>query len=173
MFSKASRKTKDKPEAKPSLPSAGLPEALGDEAKSTGIPSIISPDLRIVGDLTSAGDIQVDGSVEGDITSRTLTIGENASVTGRVWAETMRVCGHVDGELKAQTVVVARTARVNGDIIHESIEIEAGAFIEGSIRRMSDDQPTPARTAVTETKVQDPLVTNGSGDAVDVKAIAS
>src|SRR3546814_1266085 len=43
-----------------------------------GVPSIISADLRITGNLKSDGDIQVDGHVEGDIDSATLTVGEGA-----------------------------------------------------------------------------------------------
>ncbi len=49
--------------------------AKGDSAKTTGIPSIISPDLKIVGDLKSHGDIQIDCTIEGDINSRLLTVG--------------------------------------------------------------------------------------------------
>ena len=54
--------------------------ANGAGAKTTGIPSIISPDLKIVGDLKSHGDIQIDGTIEGDINSRLLTVGEQAEL---------------------------------------------------------------------------------------------
>jgi cytoskeletal protein CcmA (bactofilin family) len=46
------------------------------------------------------------------------------------------VCGTVDGAVKAKSVVMAKTARVIGDIIHDSLAIEAGAFIEGNIKRL-------------------------------------
>jgi len=174
MFSKASKTSAkaSKPEPRSSTPDGESPSAVGEEAKPSGIPSIISADLTITGDLTSAGDIQVDGAVEGDITSRTLTVGEEASVRGRVTAETMRVCGNVDGELKGQTVVVAKTAKVIGDIIHESLEIEAGAFIEGSIRRLGSEKPKVGRGFVSEVRPQEPASANGSGegDTGEVKA---
>src|SRR3546814_7178155 len=96
-----------------------------------GVPSIISADLRITGNLKSDGDIQVDGHVEGDIDSATLTVGEGAHVKGHISCESVRVCGTVDGAVKAKSVVMAKTARVIGDIIHDSLAIEAGAFIEG------------------------------------------
>ncbi len=51
---------------------AGTYGADGDRAKITGVPSIISPDLKIIGDLKSSGDIQIDGRIEGDIHSRRL-----------------------------------------------------------------------------------------------------
>ncbi|MCZ6862947.1 MAG: polymer-forming cytoskeletal protein, partial [Alphaproteobacteria bacterium] len=65
--------------------------ANGDSAKTTGIPSIISPDLTIVGDLKSHGDIQIDGTIEGDINSRLLTVGEQATVEGCIVADTVRI----------------------------------------------------------------------------------
>ncbi|MGD9741861.1 MAG: polymer-forming cytoskeletal protein [Dongiaceae bacterium] len=99
-------------------------------------PSIISADLRIVGDLASAGDLQIDGEVEGDIQSRTLTVGEGAQVKGSLSAETVRVCGSVSGQIKATTVVLDKTARVTGDIMHTSLAIEPGAFLEGHCRRL-------------------------------------
>ena len=101
-----------------------------------GVPSIISADLRITGNLKSDGDIQVDGHIEGDIDSATLTVGEGAHVKGHISCESVRVCGTVDGAVKAKSVVMAKTARVIGDIIHDSLAIEAGAFIEGNIKRL-------------------------------------
>lgn len=106
-----------------------------DSAKS-GVPSIISADLTITGNLKSEGDIQVDGKVEGDIDTRTLTIGEGARVKGAITCDSVRVCGAVDGSLQAQSVVLAKTAKVIGDIMHDSLAIEAGAFIEGNIKRL-------------------------------------
>lgn len=123
--------------------SSSTPEPLtstSSEPKRTapkgGVPSIISADLRITGNLKSDGDIQVDGHVEGDIDSATLTVGEGAHVKGHISCESVRVCGTVDGAVKAKSVVMAKTARVIGDIIHDSLAIEAGAFIEGNIKRL-------------------------------------
>lgn len=107
-----------------------------EPAKSSGVPSIISADLKITGNLKSDGDIQVDGSIEGDIDSRTLTIGEGARVKGAITCDSVRICGGIDGSVQAQSVVLAKTAKVVGDIMHDSLAIEAGAFIEGNIKRL-------------------------------------
>lgn len=105
-------------------------------ASSSAVPSIISADLKIIGNLQSSGDIQVDGQVEGDVLSRTLTVGEGAIVKGSVRGETVRICGEVHGEVSASSVIIAKTARVSGDVVHQSLAIEAGAYLEGSIKRM-------------------------------------
>ena len=106
----------------------------------TAAPSIISPDLKIKGDLHCAGDIQVDGHVEGDISSRSITIGEAAQIHGAISAESIRICGSVNGQVKGATVTLAKTARVTGDVLHQTLSIEPGAFFEGQCRRIDASQ---------------------------------
>lgn len=130
MFSK----TKDS--SSTSEPLTSTSSELKRGSSQSGVPSIISADLRVTGNLKSDGDIQVDGHIEGDIDSATLTVGEGAHVKGHISCESVRICGTVDGAVKAKSVVMAKTARVIGDIIHDSLAIEAGAFIEGNIKRL-------------------------------------
>ncbi len=106
------------------------------KAKPSGVPSIISSDLTVKGDLVSNGDIQIDGTVDGDIKSGTITVGETAVVNGEIKAEQVRVCGAVNGQIESTTVVLTKTAKVNGDIVHQNLTIEAGAFLEGHCRRI-------------------------------------
>lgn len=105
--------------------------------KGGSIPSIISSDLRVIGDLSSEGDLQIDGVIEGDVESRSLTVGINAKVKGSVSADDARICGTVEGEVKANSVIVAETARVIGDVVHEKLSVETGAYLEGNCRHMS------------------------------------
>jgi cytoskeletal protein CcmA (bactofilin family) len=100
------------------------------------VPSIISASLRIVGNLVSDGDVQVDGFIEGDVTSRTVTVSEHASIRGQVEAETVRIHGTVHGQIKATNVAMGPTARVIGDVIHTNLVIESGAFVEGHCKRL-------------------------------------
>jgi len=104
--------------------------------RGSGETSIISADLKVVGNLISAGDIQIKGTVEGDVKSRSVTVGEGAQVTGAIVAETVHISGAIKGQVEAPTVTVAKTARVNGDIIHQTLSIEAGAQMEGNCRRL-------------------------------------
>jgi cytoskeletal protein CcmA (bactofilin family) len=101
----------------------------------TRVPSIISASLRIVGDLVSEGDVQVDGVIEGDVRARSLTLSEGAEVTGQIVAETVRVRGTVHGQITADHVELGSSARVTGDVVHAVLSIEAGAFIDGHCRQ--------------------------------------
>ncbi|GAA0591613.1 polymer-forming cytoskeletal protein [Caenispirillum bisanense] len=117
----------------------------GDNTAVKSVPSIISADLTVTGDLVSRGEIQVDGTIEGDVECRILIIGAHGSVTGEITADDVRIHGSVSGQVRAKSVFLAATAHMVGDITHESLAIEPGAFMEGHCRRM---QEVPA-TAVT------------------------
>ncbi len=99
-------------------------------------PSIISADLKIVGDLSCEGEIQVDGSIDGDIRTKSLMIGETAHIKGEIVADTVFVHGNITGQIKSRDVKLAKTAHVVGDILHENLTIEKGAFLEGHCKRM-------------------------------------
>jgi cytoskeletal protein CcmA (bactofilin family) len=122
------------------------------KAKSTP-PSIISSDLHVVGDLSSDGEIQIDGKLDGDINTRSLLIGETAIVKGHIVADQVRVHGAVEGQIKARMVALAKKAHVIGDILHEDLSIETGAFLEGHCKRM--ENPTGGKANLT--------VNDGSG----------
>ena len=104
-------------------------------ADSGAAPSIISADMKVVGNLQSGGDVQIEGSVEGDIKSRTVTIGEKAQINGSVNADTASILGSINGKINAATVRISKSANVQGDINYEILAIEEGAVINGQIKR--------------------------------------
>ncbi len=101
------------------------------------VPSIISASLRIVGNLVSAGDVQVDGIVDGDVKSRVLTISYGASVNGAIEADNVYIQGEVNGQITAENVALGASARVVGDVVHKNLVIESGAFLEGHCRHLA------------------------------------
>ena len=130
--SKVSRPQKEleQPASKPVLPDERKAEVLRHVQHS-----FISADTRVTGDLESAGDISVEGSVEGNITCRTLTLRGEPTITGDVQADTVHVCGRFKGALHAKKVVLTKAARMTGDITYEILELHEGAELEGSMRR--------------------------------------
>ncbi len=100
--------------------------------------SALSADLTIVGNIKTTGDIQVEGTVEGDIRAHLLTIGEGATVKGEVTADDVVINGRIVGRVRGLKVRLTSTARVEGDIIHKTIAIESGAHFEGSVQRKDD-----------------------------------
>lgn len=100
--------------------------------------SSLSADLTVVGNLKTSGDINIEGTVEGDIRAHLLTVGESATVKGEVMADDVVVHGRVVGRVRGLKVRLTSTARVEGDIIHKTIAIESGAHFEGSVQRQDD-----------------------------------
>jgi len=110
--------------------------------------SVLSSDLHIQGNMKTTGDIQVEGTVEGDIRAHLLTIGETATIKGEVVADDVVVNGRIVGRVRGLKVRLTSTARVEGDIIHKTIAIESGAHFEGSVQRQDDPLNGKSKTPV-------------------------
>ncbi|MEQ1931372.1 MAG: polymer-forming cytoskeletal protein [Parvularculaceae bacterium] len=106
--------------------------------KSAGVPSLISNDVIMRGNVTSSGEVQFDGNLEGDIKASSLIIGDKASVRGEVVCESVIVRGRVEGGIRARSVSLASTAHILGDILHSSLQVESGAHFEGNCRHSDD-----------------------------------
>ena len=112
--------------------------ASAPQQRTRTAPSVLSPDLTVTGNIQTQGDIQVEGTVEGDIRAHQLVVGESATIRGEIVAEEVVVNGRVVGRVRGLKVRLTATARVEGDIIHKTIAIESGAHFEGSVQRQED-----------------------------------
>ena len=121
------------------------------------VPSIVSSDMRLVVDISSQGEVPIDGTIEGDVRAKSVLIGESADIKGEVLAEQVQIHGRINGLIKARSVHLARTAHVVGDILHESMSIENGAFLEGHCKRMNDPRGTGSPPAASADAVLTPL----------------
>ena len=137
------------PKPTPSAPPASA-ESKPATPKAKPPASTLSSDLHITGNLKTTGDIQVEGTVEGDIRAHLLTIGESATIKGEVTADDVVINGRIVGRVRGLKVRLTSTARVEGDIIHKTIAIESGAHFEGSVQRQ-DDPLNPGRGSKPET----------------------
>jgi len=130
-----SSKSRDKDTAPPTVQAANPPATpMAKRAQRSSAPSIISADLVVNGTLTSTGDIQVDGRVEGDVHSSGLVIGDKAHIHGEILADDVTIRGRVQGSIRARKVLLCSTSHVEGNILHEAFSVEAGAFFEGNCR---------------------------------------
>lgn len=100
--------------------------------------SIICSDMHITGSIKTDGAIQIDGTIEGDITAGDITVGSTGQIIGEVKAETLRVKGKVKGSIRSKKVELETGAVVEGDIIHAALVIQPDATFEGQVKRDSD-----------------------------------
>jgi cytoskeletal protein CcmA (bactofilin family) len=106
------------------------PRKLGD--------STIGEDLKITGNVSSKGEIHLDGHVNGDVSCVALVLGESARLEGNVIAEDVVIRGSLTGSIRALRVTLQAMCHVEGDIFHQSIALEQGAFFEGRSCRCED-----------------------------------
>ena len=122
MFSKTSD-----PTSAPSAPSVPRPTAPG----SNSARSVLGADLKITGEITSSGSVEVLGEIDGNITANGLIIGQEGRVKGSVTAHTVEVKGKFDGKVSCESFTLRASSEVKADVNSVALIIESGAHIEG------------------------------------------
>ena len=117
-------------------------------------PSIIGVNVQIKGNLCAAGDVQIDGAVDGNVSSRVLNISEKAVINGAIIADTVRIAGMANGEITARIVQLNSTASVTGNISHQCLSIEPGAFVEGLCRHVEMKNVAQQVSSITDSDSQ-------------------
>jgi cytoskeletal protein CcmA (bactofilin family) len=143
------------------------PAAAPDKSGKSNVPSIISANLTVTGHMNTNGDVQIDGTIDGDVQSKQITLGESGVVNGAIVADLARISGTVNGSITARVVELGRAAKITGDINHFSLAIEPGAFIQGQLTHVeeqklkapagngADIKPTPIMSADADKKPSD------------------
>ena len=121
-----------------------LARKLSKSTTGAPVPSIVSENTKIKGDICSDGIIHVDGHVEGDISCDELIIGVKGSVSGSVTVNNLQLYGVLKGKALADNLFIAKSAKVVGDASHNTIAIEPGAYIDGHCIRQGGPIPAEA-----------------------------
>ena len=143
------------------------------------MPSIIGADLKIVGNLMCEGDIDVQGTVEGDIEAKSVTIENDARVDGSIQAQSLIVSGTVEGGMEASSISLTSTATVTGEIIHETLSVDPGATLEARLSRISKDKriaaqiPKPQLKEAERPAAEVPAEKPVAADIAEARALAA
>jgi cytoskeletal protein CcmA (bactofilin family) len=111
---------------------------------STAAPSLLSGDILLLGNVSSGGDVHVDGIIDGNLGAVQITIGEKATVRGDIFAEDVVVRGHVTGTITAIRVQLCSSCHVEGNVLYRGLNMEVGARLNGSCRHAADPLATLA-----------------------------
>ena len=124
-------------------------------AYSEGVKSdettIISNGVRIEGKVTSAGNIRVDGEIQGDISSKSnVVVGESGQVNGQINADSITIGGRVSGSVKAKDkLTLEAKANLKGDLFTKILVVEAGAKFDGK-SKMGDTKDLEEIKEITQ-----------------------
>ena len=101
--------------------------------------SLIAAGTRVDGGVSGDCQLQVDGTLYGDVAVTHLSVGEAGKIEGTSKADSVEVRGRVLGPICARQVTLLTGCSVEGDISHEQLIVEPGAIFEG--RSLRDQRP--------------------------------
>jgi cytoskeletal protein CcmA (bactofilin family) len=116
--------------------------------------SVLGSGSSSSGELRFAGDLRVDGHVEGEVSCGGLAvIGPEGGVHGRLSADRAEIYGRLDGELATGGLASLRSGcRVEGVLSCGGLSVEPGALFTGESRMpLPDRENTINNTDKTET----------------------
>ena len=117
---------------------AGLPADLG---------AYLGPGTKINGKLHFDGPATIEGEVEGEIIAQAnVTIGQQATVKGKLSAASILVHGKVLADVQAEKKIeIQPPESVVGDIVTQSVVIGDGAILEGHVSMKKEGRVLPLR----------------------------
>jgi cytoskeletal protein CcmA (bactofilin family) len=98
-----------------------------------GSASIIAAGTTLKGDITSSGDIRIDGTLQGNIhCTAKVVIGANGTVEGDISGQQADIMGKVNGTIKVKELLQLKGgSQVNGNLYATKLQIEPTASFNG------------------------------------------
>lgn len=96
--------------------------------------NIIGQGTIIEGEIRSSGDLRIDGTIMGSVTSKSkVVVGSTGQVNGDVVCQNADISGSIKGKTTVMEMLFLKsTARINGDIVTGKLVVEVGASFTGN-----------------------------------------
>ena len=104
------------------------------KTENTAVVNMIGTGTTINGDIQSKGDIRVDGTLKGSVTTEgKVVLGRDGVIEGDVVCKNADVSGILKAKITVSQLLSLKTsAKLNGDITTNKLSIEPGAEFTGS-----------------------------------------
>ena len=136
---------------------------LGNKEKgsfgSSNATTLISQDTEIVGDINFSGNLDIEGTVRGNIAAvagkdAMVRVVDKGLVEGQIRAPSVIINGTIHGDVySSKHLELASKARVQGNVHYALVEMAIGAEVNGSLSHNSDasgkgkeKNPEPGKT---------------------------
>jgi len=125
--------------------------------------SIIASGTSLKGDITSTGDIRIDGTLHGNIhCSAKVVIGANGIVEGDITGQQADIMGKVNGTIKVKELLQLKGgSALSGNIHASKLQIETSANFNGQCHMTNNSNSNPSKAA-----------SNGSSESKSDKPVA-
>ena len=110
------------------------------------INTLIDRDNVIRGNYSYSGGLRLDGKIYGDLTvvedsGGTLIMGEKSRIRGSVMVETAIIAGEIVGDVTCYDYLELQPGSIiKGNIEYNSLEIHAGAIVNGLLKQITKAQ---------------------------------
>ncbi len=109
---------------------------LSGKSRRAASPSLIGADMRIQGQIDTAGAVTIAGTVVGNVQSESqVTVAESGKVEGNIRAPEVVVGGRVNGSIIAtQRTELQTMSLVDGDITTNQLLVHEGGQVNGRLQ---------------------------------------
>ena len=113
----------------------------------------IGAGVVVKGEISVADLLVVDGTVEGDVIARAVSVGQTGAIRGKITATEADISGLINDHIEIEQLLIVRsTGRVEGRVTYGEIELEKGAVVTGDLSS-SGDYRSAARPSVEKQQV--------------------
>jgi cytoskeletal protein CcmA (bactofilin family) len=95
--------------------------------------NVIAKGTVIQGNIVAEGDLLIEGTVRGDVTTKTtLIVGPTCIIEGNILAEHAEVAGQVKGTVQALGLLIIKSSSmIDGDVLTKNLNVESGSTFNG------------------------------------------
>jgi cytoskeletal protein CcmA (bactofilin family) len=116
--------------------------------------NLIGTGTAIEGNITSSGDIRIDGNIKGNLNTKgKVILGNTGKVNGEVHCRNFEIEGSLEGKIFVSDLLSLRAkSKVFGDISTIKLAIEPGAFFTGKCDMSGISHSDAGKTAESKEK---------------------
>jgi cytoskeletal protein CcmA (bactofilin family) len=116
-------------------------DVLGDTPSGSSSASLIGAGTSMKGDITSNGDLRIDGTLVGNIhCTAKVVIGANGVVEGDINGQQADIMGKVNGTIKVKDLLQLKSnCAVNGNLQSAKLQIEPSASFNGQCHMIQEE----------------------------------
>ena len=125
--------------------------------------SRISAGTVIKGEITSQGDIRIDGSFDGRIYSKgRIVVGDKAVVKGDIICQNVDFCGKMEGNIYVKdTLNLKSGCTVDGDLHIKRLQVELDARFNGNCKMITEAEYDKLASELTGKAIAAPAKQQG------------
>ncbi|MDP2175976.1 MAG: polymer-forming cytoskeletal protein [Bacteroidota bacterium] len=120
-----------------------------DQTQNSAL-NMIGVGTVINGDISSEGDIRIDGIIEGKVISKSkIAMGISATIKGDVNARSADISGKIVGDIEiTETLYLRASSKITGNIKTNKLVIESGSEFNGTCMMNFSSQKTSTSSSI-------------------------